>query len=110
LVAFRNCGKWAASLETIRCKRSPGKKRDAESLAFLQHILGAPVCEIEAILDRDNARNLPRAMQLIDIEVAHPDVANLSFSLEIDERTDGIFQGHARIDGMKLIEIDSFQS
>ncbi len=63
-----------------------------------------------AILDRDDSRDACGALQLGDAEVRHADVPDLAFLLQFHQLAQGIFQRHARIGRVELIEVDTLEA
>src|SRR5215472_9451730 len=68
--------------------------------------VGGAVAQIVGVLDREDLGYTSRARKLGSRDVGYADVADLAFALKLDEGADRIFDRHAVIDGMKLVELD----
>src|SRR5207244_4847384 len=87
-------------------QRKPRQEGDAQVLAGLEHVLGAAVAEVVAVLHRDDRHDFARLLELLHRDVREAHVPHLAFALELGERADLVLERHFRVGGMELVEVD----
>src|SRR4030081_2853415 len=65
--------------------------------------------QVVAILHRRHGRHPPHGIDLLDADLGESDMTDLSFTLQIEQRTDLILERNLVVDAVKLIEIDSLE-
>ena len=89
-------------------ERVPGQEGDAELLAALEHALGFAVAEVVFVLHRDDVDQLARLLELGDVDVGQPDMADLAGALRVGERADRIHERHPD-PAVQLVEVDALE-
>ncbi len=77
--------------------------------AVLDHVLGAAVRDVVAVLHRDHLDDFRCALQLAHLEVRYPDVPDLAFLLQLHQLAERILERHRRIDRVQLVQVDALE-
>ena len=62
--------------------------------------------QVVEVLHRHNLRDLLRGVQLVDVDLRQPDVADLAFLLQLDQLTDLVFERELVVDAVQLKQVD----
>ncbi len=87
-------------------ERVPGDEGEALPLTAVEHRVGRPVVEVVAVLHRDHGGERRGPVELRLVDVRHADVADLALLLQLDQRPEGVLQGHLGVDGVELVQRD----
>src|SRR5258706_4634260 len=89
--------------------RIPREKCHAEALARLEHVLGAAIAKVVAVLHRDDGHESARLLELLHRDVGEADVPDFPLALEVRECADLDFERHLRVGRMQLVEVDALE-
>jgi len=87
----------------------PGQERELVALTDPEHGLRGPVGEVVAVLDGDDRGHSPSASQLLCVDIANPDVANLPLGLELGQGADRFLEGNVWIGPVQLVQVDPLE-
>ena len=77
--------------------------------ARAEHVLGAAVLEVVAILHGHDRDDLPRCGELPHVDIGEADVADLPLGAQLRQRADRFFERHLRVGTMQLVDVDAIE-
>ena len=84
----------------------PRVRQEREPVAFAPSDHGLVLAVGDAVPVLDRGDDPPRALELDDVDVREPDVADLSLGAEGGREPDRLFQRDVRVDAVELVEVD----
>src|SRR5690606_17574273 len=98
-----------ANVDAVEAERSPWDEGDPALFAPAQHVHRAPIAQVEAVLHRGDRDDPEGAFELVDVEIADADEADLPFVAKPRQLLEGALDRHLRIGRVELVEVDAVQ-